>query len=289
MGINRFFAEILGAKRRNPVWSWGATDPLTNRVFLCVWEHQIESVPDGERVYVADDEPRLNSSSHKAGFNERARHLDRIQNSAAGFGVVCTAVDPHTKKSKRIDKFDETTLLQLGDFTKEDGRTYASIDARVSVRELTLDNPILADVLIITRKKIDSTTKAALVNARVGQGKFRSEVLELWGNCCAVTGSATRDAIRASHIKPWRYSTNEERLDPKNGLPLVASLDALFDAGLISFASSGTLIVSSVMPKSERQIFGLNSQSLTKTPPQKTVKYLAYHCDRVFKKMRSSK
>lgn len=283
MGINSFFSDILGVKLPT-LYSWGAVDNMTNRVFLRVWEHQIESVPDGERVYVADDEPRLASSSYKANFNERRRHLSCIRNGAAGFGVVSTADNPESTKSKRTRTFDATTLLQLGTLTKENGRTYAHIDARVPVGDLTLDNPRTEDVLIISRKKIDSTTKAALVNARVGQGKFRLEVLELWGNCCAVTGSATSDAIRASHIKPWKCSTNEERLDSKNGLPLVASLDALFDAGLISFASSGTLIVSSVMPKSERQIFGLNSQSLTKTPPQKTVKYLAYHRDRVFRK-----
>jgi len=253
-------------------------------VFLRVWEDQIESVQSGERILVTRDKPRLDSSSYKAGFNERARHLDRIQNGAAGFGVICTAVDSETTNARAIDTFDETTLLQLGTFSKEDGRTYAHIDARVPVGELTLDNPSTEDVLIISRKKIDATIKAALVNARVGQGKFRTEVLELWGNCCAVTGSVTVDAIRASHIKPWRHSTDEERLDSNNGLPLVASLDALFDAGLISFASSGTLIVSSVMSKSERQVFRLNSQSLTKAPPQQTAEYLAYHRDSVFRK-----
>ena len=137
MGINRFFTNILGANLRNPRGSWGATDPMTNRVFLCVWEDQIETVPDGERIHVADDEPRLASSSYKASFNERRRHLDHIQNGAAGFGVVCTAIDPNPMKSKRIDTFDETTLLQLGTFTKEDARTYARIDARVPVEELT--------------------------------------------------------------------------------------------------------------------------------------------------------
>ncbi len=253
-------------------------------MFLRVWEDQIETVQSGERIHVADDEPRLDSSSHKAGFNERHRHLERIQNGAAGFGVVCTAIDPNTMESKEIDTFDETTLLQLGTFTKENGQTYAHIDARVPVKELTLDNPRTEDVLIIARKKIDSTIKAALVNSRVGQGKFRSEVFELWDNCCAVTGSVTIDAIRASHIKPWRHSTTEERLNPNNGLPLVASFDALFDAGLISFASSGVMIVSSVLSESERKIFGLNSQSLTKAAPQKTALYLAYHRDCVLKK-----
>ena len=280
MGINRFFAEILGAKRRNPVWSWGATDPMTNRVFLCVWKDQIEAALDGERIFVARDEPRRASP----GFAERHKHLDYIRNGADGFGVVCTAIDPNTMESKKIDTFDENTLLQLGTFTQENGQTYAHIDARVPVKELTLDNPRTEDVLIIARKKIDSTIKAALVNARVGQGKFRSEVLELWDNCCAVTGSVTIDAIRASHIKPWRHSTTEERLNPNNGLPLVASFDALFDAGLISFASSGVMIVSSVLSESERKIFGLNSQSLTKAAPQKTALYLAYHRDCVLKK-----
>lgn len=283
MGINSFFSDKLGVKLR-VLNSWGAVDNMTNRVFLRVWEDQIEPRADGERVYVADDEPRLSSSRYKANFYERQRHLSCIRNGAAGFGVVSTAVNPETKGSKRTRSFDDTTLLQLGDFTKEDGRTYANIDVRVPVRELTLDNPRIEDVLIISRKKIDFTIRAALVNARVGQGKFRSEVFELWGNCCAVTGSATSEAIRASHIKPWRHSTDEERMDSNNGLPLVASLDALFDAGLISFASSGAMIVSSVLSESERQIFGVNSQSLTKTPPWRTAEYLAYHRNSVFNK-----
>jgi len=47
---------------------------------------------------------------------------------------------------------------------------------------------------------------------------------------------------RVAH-QPWRESTDEKRLDPTKGLPLVASLDALFDAGLISFEDSGRMLV----------------------------------------------
>lgn len=178
-------------------------------------------------------------------------------------------------------------LLQLGSLIKENGRIYAHIDACVSVEELTRQrtsySTLIEDVTIV-RKGDEATTKDTLVSARVGQGIFRAQVLQLWDNRCSVTHSVTGAAIRASHIKPWRYSTNEERLDPNNGFPLVASLDALFDAGLISFESSGTLIVSSVLSKSERQIFGLNSRSLIKTPTQKTTLYLEYHRDCVFKR-----
>ncbi len=127
------------------------------------------------------------------------------------------------------------------------------------------------------RDDIKATTKQTLVDARLGQGKFRNAVLQQWGKCCAVTSSATERAIRASHIKPWRDSTDDERLDPNNGLPLIASLDALFDAGLISFEASGRMIVSPKLNSSERQIFGVEESSLIKPPAVKMATYLAYH------------
>jgi hypothetical protein len=130
---------------------------------------------------------------------------------------------------------------------------------------------------ISKQRNVSATTRKSLVDARLGQGKFRIAVLESWGNCCAVTGSKTRDAIRASHIKPWRESSNGERLDPNNGLPLVASLDALFDAGLISFGSSGSLLVSPKLSSSERKIFAVGGTSLSKKPGEKTAEYLARH------------
>jgi putative restriction endonuclease len=71
---------------------------------------------------------------------------------------------------------------------------------------------LFEDINALEKRKIGFTKKEALINARVGQGKFRSQVLLLWKNKCCVTGSTTIDAIRASHIKPWRDSTDEERL-----------------------------------------------------------------------------
>lgn len=52
-----------------------------------------------------------------------------------------------------------------------------------------------------------------------------------------------KEVLGASHIKPWRLCTDAERLDPKNGLLLMAHIDALLDRGLISFASGGNLLV----------------------------------------------
>jgi hypothetical protein len=130
---------------------------------------------------------------------------------------------------------------------------------------------------ISQQANVDITTKRLLHDARLGQGKFRAAVLDAWGNCCAVTGSKVRAAIRASHIKPWRESNNVERLDPNNGLPLVASLDALFDAGLISFDSSGKLLASGELNSVERGIFGICEGALKKRPVAKMAEYLAHH------------
>jgi hypothetical protein len=124
---------------------------------------------------------------------------------------------------------------------------------------------------------IGPTTKKALIDARRGQGAFRESVLRHWGYRCAVTGAATARAIRASHIQSWKESTNKERLDPDNGLPLVASLDALFDAGLISFDSSGVMLVSPRMSIDEQKIFGLQGSALKSPPTAKMAKYLAFH------------
>lgn len=49
----------------------------------------------------------------------------------------------------------------------------------------------------------------------------------------------------ASHIKPWRDSNNQERLDKFNGLLLLANLDKAFDLGFILFTDTGLVMISS--------------------------------------------
>ena len=284
MKINRFFTETLGAQLRNPRWSWGATDPLNHRVYLRVWQDGIQETPSGERIWVARDKPRRQSN----GFAERHAHVGLIQDGAEGFGVVCTAVDPDTDDAKKIASFDAQFLIRFGHISNEGGNTYAEIVERVPVdavaRQKTAEGTLTEDLRAINRQKIDKTSKEALVNARVGQGLFRSEVLKAWGDRCAVTGSETKDAIRASHIKPWRDSSNEDRLNPKNGLPLVASLDALFDSGLISFDGEGAMLVSPALSSTEKVIFSVNNRRLLKSPTRETADFLTYHRDNILKK-----
>lgn len=88
----------------------------------------------------------------------------------------------------------------------------------------------------------NKTTQQAIIKARVGQGKFRKHVLDLWDSRCAVTGVEMPELLIASHIVSWQLSNDKQRLDPYNGLPLSPDIDKLFDQGLISFTNEGRII-----------------------------------------------
>jgi hypothetical protein len=74
---------------------------------------------------------------------------------------------------------------------------------------------------------------------------FKQRVMDIETRC-RITGVTNSIHLRASHCKPWRDSTNEERLNGENGLLLTPTIDHLFDRGFISFEDSGALIVSPV-------------------------------------------
>jgi len=97
-------------------------------------------------------------------------------------------------------------------------------------------------VEIVRNPEISATTKLEQLQIRIGQQRFRREVLEFFDFKCAITGSSL--LIRASHIKPWRASSNEDRLNPANGLALSPVYDAAFDLGLVSFRPDGQILLS---------------------------------------------
>lgn len=101
---------------------------------------------------------------------------------------------------------------------------------------------------------ISETEKNALVKLRIGQGRFRKGLDNVWEGKCAVLGLETREVLRASHIKPWHKSTSKERMDPNNGILLSAHLDALFDRSLITFDDEGKILISKALQKDKREL-----------------------------------
>ena len=101
-------------------------------------------------------------------------------------------------------------------------------------RDCPLPSDALDDLDAHKEEYNDITEKDAIVKTRIGQDKFREDLVNRW-QCCAVTSCRAISVLRASHIKPWHLCTNDERLDVDNGLLLTPNLDALFDTGLVSF------------------------------------------------------
>jgi hypothetical protein len=109
------------------------------------------------------------------------------------------------------------------------------------------------DVLDIASQTIEPTTKEQQIQARLGQGKFRQNVITTWGiaECCAVTGINIKPLLIASHIIPWRESDNNQRLSGTNGILLCSHIDKLFDQYLISFDDLGQLVISSRLTETD--------------------------------------
>lgn len=129
---------------------------------------------------------------------------------------------------------------------------------------------------IASDTKSDATTKKRLIDARLGQGRFRDELETKWENTCAVTGCKVSAVLRASHIKPWRHSTNDERLDSNNGLLLAAHIDALFDCGLITFRDDGKMLISKQLGADDIRTLQLG-RSLSKRLNGEQKKFLQHH------------
>jgi putative restriction endonuclease len=154
-------------------------------------------------------------------------------------------------------------------------KKYAEFLATFSIQ--TIENDIEE---IITNSSISSTQKTQLINARIGQGQFRKDLLHYWEQC-AVTGFQSHELLVASHIKPWSKSSNEERLDPYNGLLLIPNIDKVFDKGLISFSENGSILISQFLP--EANMLGIDSKMKVNLTKKHQV-YMQYHRDYLYKK-----
>ena len=121
-----------------------------------------------------------------------------------------------------------------------------------------------------------------LIKARQGQGKFRQKLLELYPSC-PLTGLDIQPLLIASHIKPWSKCNDKERLDPFNGLMLVPNIDALFDKGLITFDTDGTIKISPKIDLKNQKRLGIPSRKKLTMEPE-SEKYFEYHRNHVFQK-----
>ena len=171
-------------------------------------------------------------------------------------------------KEKDISNF-KSALNKYLKYIKEDFSTKIYVEIEDKVAEIKNDT------------KIPITEKQNLTLSRIGQGKFRNELINYWFGC-SISKLDKVNLLVASHIKPWKDCDSKSRLSAENGIPLVATLDALFDKGLITFEDDGAMLVSKKISKSDCKLFDI-PKNLSKAPSEKMKNYLRYHRLKVFK------
>lgn len=134
----------------------------------------------------------------------------------------------------------------------------------------TINNPLLSP-----------TEKHDFLARRIGQARFRKLVLAKCGDRCVITGSTS--FLTAGHIKPWSESTDEERLDPNNGLALSPVYDKAFDSGYITFDETGKIIVSSLLIRDAKAL-GITGSEKISFLSADSLHYLTYHRTKRYRK-----
>ncbi|MGJ4890263.1 HNH endonuclease [Bradyrhizobium sp. HKCCYLRH3099] len=175
----------------------------------------------------------------------------------------------------------EELLRPLGAWRPAADSTIPDLDRSESVID-RLDDEL--ELRIRNDTSIDTTERQAIVLARRGQGRFRTNLIGI-ENSCRITGIGDQRLLRASHIKPWRAcDNNHERLDGNNGLLLSPHVDLLFDRGYISFENDGTLLRSPRIALADFGRLGISTDTGFAVQPfsANQANYLDYHRRTVF-------
>jgi len=135
---------------------------------------------------------------------------------------------------------------------------------------------------ILQKTSLKPREKEQLVKSRRGQGIFKSNVKH-FEKSCRVTGITNKKHLIASHIKPWRFSDDAEKIDGENGLMLSYHIDHLFDKGFISFLENGKIILSPLLDLNVVKAWGINTETNVGQFTTKQIKYLQFHRENIFK------
>lgn len=200
------------------------------------------------------------------------------------------AILNHKKDQKKLYLFEgdgkgscifisEMKFISFDFFETTDVKKNYRSAIRFALKKIVEDQK---DLLIVNEpseeySKPKITERNGLITSRIGQGWYRLKILELWNYKCAVLNIETSPILIASHIKPWRNSNNEERLDPNNGILLSPNLDALFDKNIISFDNQGKIILTNKLSIEIYNSLGINENMYLSHINENIIKYLEYH------------
>ncbi|MCC9064456.1 HNH endonuclease [Flavobacterium piscisymbiosum] len=210
------------------------------------------------------------------------------------YSKTITTISNHFKKSleRNIDlykiiKSEEILKLKEEYFSYTEFLSKNKRGNRMYSRSLDLYIEFLEDEgILLEIEKIENDPnlreleKEAIILSRIGQGKYRNDLIKIWKGC-SLSGYKDVRFLIASHIKPWKVSNNDEKVDKFNGLLLLPTYDKLFDLGFITFDKSGFIKISKELEDIEK--IGINEKMKIKLK-EGNLKYLEFHYNNIFKK-----
>lgn len=218
--------------------------------------------------------------------------IEMVMNDNGGFAPLKYIYDNIGKYRKKTGKTPNNTIqekVQRDDrFTRIASGVYGLTKFLEDIEEYDLGFfTIKKDNIIFKKKKqIENTEKIVKQKIRIGQNIFRNDLLKLLKKC-PITQIDEKKLLIASHIKPWIHSTNNERLNPYNGLLLSPLYDKLFDKGigLITFTPEKEILISKRLSSENRARLGINHRDyIPDLPVNGREVFLEYHRKYIFQK-----
>ncbi|MGK5032891.1 HNH endonuclease [Janthinobacterium sp. MDT1-19] len=124
----------------------------------------------------------------------------------------------------------------------------------------------------------EHTVVERITKQRRGQAMLRRVLLLARGGRCELTGLAVPRLLRCSHIKAWAEASRDERFNLDNCLLLSPHVDALFDAGFLTFDPRGTALFSHRLRPADLAALGLSIEARLITMPNLTQQnFLTWH------------
>ncbi len=248
--------------------------------------------------------PKRNKNGHRNPFYEFMREVapgdivfSFFDTCIAALGIVKYA--PMTLEGNGLQSVYLTEIssgLASTLFALIGSEAHRVADVGDQVREIERDSPAperdieewerRVEAAIGSSAAIPETERTALVQARRGQALFRDNVRSI-ERACRITRVERMEHLIASHIRPWRDSSNEQRLDGENGL-LTPTVDHLFDKGFISFEDNGRLIVAPVADPISLRRMGIDGDAAVNVGDfsQGQQRHLDFHRENVLRMAR---
>lgn len=183
---------------------------------------------------------------------------------------------------------DNNGLADIQSATEQQRLSSDEITSNIEVKNFTeFENEV--NNIEAEQKKLAEYMSPTEINVwvkrRIGQGPFRTALLQEFGNKCAISELSDARLLVASHIRPWSECDEGQHRDINNGLLLSVTWDALFDKNLISFNDDGTMLISELLDGNTLEKLGVsNKPSLPESYLKTRREFLEYHRKNLLKK-----